>query len=388
MAPPALEDAARASFDAPEYRILGCAPEAGRTRRPEGRASRPAPATYDKKGGPVAGSLRLTAVAALTAAAFLAAATTASAAFGPKLAATTDAAGDTTLTYSQAPSDDPVASLTFYVPPIYLSQLAAHAEGERLGTVTAKASAGGSTLDLAGTITQALATTNVTVAGSQVQVGTAATTCTGTATHGDYWVLNLASSGQTLTLPVYVDPILPGKPMSDFAGQSMTICLPAGTKLVEAVLRLDAMFTAPPGWNVWRMLATPYTAGAGTANTAGSVEAESQDRTPQEVSAVARLAPRTGGVAVSGQVKQGGKGVAGATVQVLAGKKVVATTKTTAGGLFRTQAPAAVRSVVVTASLPTRDLPACLTRAFAPLPCVHSTIGGFLVTSDPVTVKR
>jgi hypothetical protein len=334
----------------------------------------------------------------------LAAAPPALATFTPRIAATSDATGGTMLEYTQAASDDPPASLAFFVPSGFLTSVGAHAEGDQIGTVAAKASAadlGGTSLALTGTVNSALATTMLTVAGQQVAVGGAATSCTGSAVHDDYWVLNLSASGQTLQIPVFLDFVLLGRQYSDFAGYVLTMCLPPpdvpsstpgrasfGAKLLSATLDLDGVFSVPPAWYLWHLLATPYAAGTGKANASATVEAESQDRTPQELSLSAKAAAKRSAT-VSGRLLQGGKGVGGQSVKILAGKAVVGTAPTDKAGRFSAtvKLPGASATLTASAVVPTRDLGGCQQAAFVPAPCTGLTVGGFAATSDPVKVR-
>ena len=121
----------------------------------------------------------------------------ASAALTPRLSVSTSAAGSA-IGYSQAPGDDPVAKLTFYVPSGFAALLA-QPEGEQVGTVVATATAadlGNATLPLRGTMVAAAATTTLTVGGQSLPMSALATQCTGTATHAAFWILNLTASYQ------------------------------------------------------------------------------------------------------------------------------------------------------------------------------------------------
>ena len=132
------------------------------------------------------------------------------------------------MSYTQLPGDDPVAALTFFVPVDYAALLA-QPEGEVVGTITATAVAadlGNATLALKGDIIAASATTTISSAGATVALGTAAVACTGTATHGAYWVLNLSAAGQTLQVPAYVDDVPLTIPLSSIANNTITFCLP------------------------------------------------------------------------------------------------------------------------------------------------------------------
>ena len=274
----------------------------------------------------------------------------ASAALTPRLSASTSPAGSA-VSYSQAATDDPVAKITYYVPSGFTALLAQPA-GEVVGTVSATALAadlGNATLPLRGTIVAADATTTVSVAGQQVPLSVAATQCTGTATHGAFWILNLTASGQTLQVPAYVDDVPLTVPLSDIANNTIQICLPPpdvpagtpgratfGAKLVSATF-ISEVFSVPPGSYTWRAVVTPYTPGRGTANPAGTVEAQSVDRTPQQVTIAGRaVRGKVRTVRVTGRVRAATSGVAGVRVQVLLGTRVLGRATTRAGGVWTT----------------------------------------------------
>ena len=324
------------------------------------------------------------------------------AAFTPALEASTNDAG-TAMKYSQGATDDPPAAISFFVPAGFTALLS-FPEGEVIGKATGKATAadlGGAVIALTGTINAALPTTTISFAGATVPLSTLATLCTGTVTHTAYWVINLSASGQTLQVPAYVDDIPITTPLSDFVNTSVRICLPPpdvptgtpgraslGAKVIEATLTPNT-FSAPPGWYPWRMTATPYTPGTGKANPAGTVQVQSIDRTPQEVTlnakAVKRL-KRT--VSASGRVVTGGRGITGADVKIMIGKKVVATAKTKSGGYYsaRITLPGAAATLTATATGALRQGGTC-TATFPPVPCTGSNFSGFTATSAAVRVK-
>jgi hypothetical protein len=324
------------------------------------------------------------------------------AAFTPKLSASATDAG-ATISYSQAATDDPPAAITFWVPSGFTSLLA-FPEGEVIGTASGEAVAAdlaGTKLTLSGNITSALATTTVSFAGSIVPLSSLAVLCTGTATHTAYWVVNLSAAGQTLQVPVYVDDIPITTPLSDIANTTIKICLPPpdvaagtpgraalGAKVTSATLAPDT-FSAPPAWYRWLMTATPYSPGTGKVNAGGSVEVQSIDRTPQEISLKGtKVKGKAKTVVVTGKVSAGGKGVAGADVKVMIGKKVIAATKSKAGGTYavRVTLPVASATLTASATAPVRPGGAC-TATFPPIPCAGATIAGFTVKSTAVRVK-
>lgn len=327
----------------------------------------------------------------------LVAASPAVAGLTPAFSATTTADA-TVVSYSQAAGDDPVAAITFYVASGYAALLA-QPDGETVGTVSARAVAadlGGATLPLSGNIVAALATTTITSAGATVPLSAAAIACTGTASHGAYWILNLTASGQTLQVPAFVDDVPLTSPLSALANNTIKFCLPPpdvpagtpgratfGAKLVSATLNITDVFSAAPLWYLWHATVTPYTPGAGKVNVAGTIEVQSIDRTPQEVTIRANAAKKPGSVRVSGRVRAGGKGISGAAVSILAGKKVVGKATSRSGGYFQAVVTAP-KSATFSVSTTVAPRPASCSAYFAPVPCAGAWYAGFTATSDAV----
>ena len=219
-------------------------------------------------------------VGTVVALAALAFASQAFAAYTPKLAVQMGTAG-TTIHLTIPSTDDPTALLVFYAPAGTVANLGATA-GTTIGTLDAKAAAGalgGATLPLTGTVEARAADGTYLSSGVQVPLAAAATRCTGTATHAGFWVLKLTAAGQTLEVPLFVDPV--SGALAVAASYSLTVCLPPsdipeslggaafGAKVFEANFTVKGVFTATSGQNVWRLRATPYTPGEGHAEPAG-----------------------------------------------------------------------------------------------------------------------
>ena len=252
-----------------------------------------------------------------------------------------------------------------------------------------------------GTIVAADATTTVSVGGQQVPLSAAATQCTGTPTHGAFWILNLTASGQTLQVPAYVDDVPLTVPLSDLANNTIQICLPPpdvpsgtpgratfGAKLVSATF-VSEVFSVPPGSYTWRAVVTPYTPGRGTVNAAGTVETQSVDRTPQAVTLAGRAVKgKVRTVRVAGRVQAGTSGVAGVRVQVLLGTRVLGRATTKAGGAWTTtvRIPTATALLRASATAAATSGGAC-TASFPPVPCAGKTNGGFVALSPRVRVR-
>ncbi len=329
----------------------------------------------------------------------LAAALPAAAAISPTLDATTQASG-TTIGYAQGANDDPPAVITFYAPAGYAALLA-QTDQTQIGTVKGQGIAGdlgGAKLDLSGSIVAAAATTTVGFGGTTLPLSAAAVVCTGTATHSAYWILSLAASGQTLQIPAFVDDVPLTSPLASTANTQIKVCLPppdvpAGTpgraalaaKLVSTQLTLTDVFSVAPGWYLWHVIVTPYNPGKGTPNAAGTLTAQSYDRTPQEVTFTA-TAGAGGKATVKGRVTAGFRGVPGATVTILAGKASVGTAKTGPGGRFKASVDAASGTELTATAVATASKASCQ-QGWFPANCVAAAYPSFSATSAPTAVS-
>ncbi|MBM3676623.1 MAG: hypothetical protein FJW96_01880 [Actinobacteria bacterium] len=321
------------------------------------------------------------------------------AAINPTLDATTQASG-TTITYAQGTGDDPPAAITFYVAKDYAALLS-QSEGDKIGTAAGTAIAGdlgGATLKLSGDITVALGTTTISFAGATVPISALSVQCTGTPTHSAFWILNLSASGQTLQVPAFVDDIPLTNPLSSTANNRIQICLPPpdvpagtpgraslGARVVSATLTLTEVFSAAPGWYLWHVIVTPYNPGRGTPNVAGTISAQSYDRTPQALTATAK-AGADGKATVRGRVTAGFRGVAGATVTIKNGDQEVGTAKTTPGGRFKATIDAAAGDELVATAVAPVGKAKCQ-QGWFPVNCVSAQFPSFTVTSDPFAVS-
>jgi hypothetical protein len=296
-------------------------------------------------------------------------------AISPVFSAGTDGNG-TTISYSQGGSDDALALLRVYVPAGYNPNLA-----DPTGTAVGKATGTLDGASASGSVVVGATDTALTYGGASTTLGAVATGCTGTATHTGYWIASLGSA----QVPVFVDDISVNDPISTYFTDVITVCLaPTGPKLSQLSLALTNL-SVPDGWYMWHATATPYVAGKAAATP--SVEAESLDRTPQELTLNGVPARAPGTATVSGRLKVGGKGFSGATVKILAGKRVVATAKTGPGGRFKTAVKLAGKSAKLTASA---DAAAATTTCqgglFAPATCASATRAAFSIVSEPTTV--
>jgi hypothetical protein len=348
----------------------------------------------------------------------LAGAGNALAAYAPKLVIGDDAKG-ITIDYSQAATDDPTAKLTFYIPIGYA--LGAATTGATIGTVAAGGTAadlGGAALPLTGTVVVRDAATGTYLSSGQpVPISAAAMQCTGTATHAAAWVAILSAAGQTLEVPLFLDPTTGAEAL--FAAAKLVICLPppdlpAGTagratfgfKLTQAAFTVKGVIQRPAAPAdtpyIWRLVATPYTPLKGTPNAAGTIETQSQVGYPRSlVFSKPKLQQRTAAglyvYALSGTVgvPQGQQG----TVALLKGPSA---TKLTAfarppvsGSGFSAKlsvkqgAKAQTLYVQAKLTVPNTDLGAagCVATFQAlGVPCIGATAAGFTITSTAFKV--
>jgi hypothetical protein len=171
---------------------------------------------------------------------------------------------------------------------------------------------------------------------------------------------------------------------------------PLGLKLISATLHLTNVFTLPSenGSYPWLVVATPYTAGTATPNSAGTVQAQGIVRLPTEVSLRVGHKPSSRFVRLSGRLRSNSAGVAGATVTLYAGPsrralKPLSTARTGTTGsfafgrtvkrttYFQVRASADARRTTCTAGLPD-------------IPCAGATLNPFAVSSPirRVTPRR
>lgn len=321
-------------------------------------------------------------VAALAVAAGLVAAGAALASYAPTLAITS-AGPKTTIRVSQPGSDDATAKVSIYAPTGYTVTLG-QPVGAKLGTVKAQVLAlllGGALLPLTGDV----------VVDDPAKY--AANACA-PGTHEAVWNLVLTAAGQTLQVPVYVDRAAGAE--ASFASLKIQTCLPPpdippdkggatfGAKLILADFSVTGVLAGSAS-GVWRTLWTPYQAGNGQVNAAGTVEARSTVQLPVAVNVAAKARK------VTGTVTAGGAGVTGAKVEIWAGTKKnalkrVGAATTKAGGAFSFNANRAKATFFQAKAMvaPRADAAGCSAPGPFPVPCVSATFGGFVATSAVV----
>jgi hypothetical protein len=303
--------------------------------------------------------------------------------------------GTTDLTIAFDQNDDATAKVTIYVPQGYTGTIGA-AAGTQLGTVDAsilaKLISPTTPLPIKGTIEAA----------DPAQFAAAAATCTGVATHEAVWRLRLQAAGQELAVPTYVDAVT-APAESALGAFRLQVCLPSpdippsaggatfGAKLISATLHLQNVFTLPSqnGSYGWTVVATPYTAGTGTPNAAGTMQARGFVQLPAQLSLKAKVKKKL--ATLTGALRLNQSGLAGMKVTLLAGTsatklKAAGSATTRAGGafsfkkklkkttFFRARVTAAARSTTCTGGVPG-------------IPCAGATLNPFTAQSAVVKVK-
>ncbi len=284
--------------------------------------------------------------------------------------------------------DDATAKVTMYVPQGYGGVLD-KAPGTDLGPVSARVVAkalGGALLPLTGRVVAVDPNTTVTNPCSPGQ-------------HDAVWNLNLTAAGQQLVVPVYIDTIKAG-PEVAFAKFKLQICLPSpdvpqaqggatfGAKLIFAQFSVKGLFNNPTarGANVFRGLFTPYVAGGGTPNVAGTVETRSTNRLPAELTMTAAVNQRTGLVTIRGFVSEFAIGVGGQKVKLRFGKtprgvKIFRTVTTDAKGNYSATLrlkKGLTRYLRADVFVPVRNDPnGCAGTSLAPGGCVTATLPSY-----------
>jgi hypothetical protein len=216
------------------------------------------------------------------------------------------------------------------------------------------------------------------------------------------WLLQLSVAGQTINLPVYVNPTAAAE--AGLGSAKLAVCLlpsdtpqgspsrsPFGAQLKSATFTVNNAFTPPSGAVRWESLWTPYGAGNGVPNAAGTVEARAFVG-PGAITIAGRItskAKRT--VSLTGKLTAAGVGIAGATVSVLLNGKAKYKAKTTASGAYGLKLKLKKGTFVFQAktTVTERDVTTtgCASPAVPPVPCVSATQGAFTATSRKIRLK-
>jgi hypothetical protein len=224
------------------------------------------------------------------------------------------------------------------------------------------------------------------------------------------WLLHVTVSGQTIDVPVYIDPTSGTE--TALGATKLVLCLsdpydtapasiraPFGVKLINAKMTLNSGVITNPssaGTFLWRATITPWNPATPAPDAAKTVEVQSIVTLPATATLKATVKTKKvkkakkNTVLLSGTVTANGAPVAGASVAIFAGTKKVATVKTNAsGGFSTTLALTKAATFTATATVAQSD-----TTCVTPLPasqvpggCASATIGGYAVSSNAAAAK-
>jgi hypothetical protein len=307
----------------------------------------------------------------------------------------------TTIHVSIPQATDGIAAVNIFVPSGYGATLNQPA-GTGIGNVDATALAhdGGLTLPLSGPVTTddpAKHTADVCSPGTNAAV----------------WNMNLSVAGQTLVVPIYVNPT--AGPATALGAYKLTICLPPwdlpvgtpgrafqGAQLLDAKFTVNKIFTTPTAGGLlkWETLFTPYNPGKGTPNAAATFEARAFVPVPISLGLHATYVKKTNTWKLSGAANEGGLPLGGLTIRIARGLtaaalKVKSSVKTGAGGTWKTSGhltPKKTTYFQVSATVGERDYTSTGCQSpltpFAPAGCVSATLSPWSAKSIVVKIKR
>jgi hypothetical protein len=297
-----------------------------------------------------------------------------------------------TIKVTQAQTDPQPAKIQIFVPSGYTLNTSA-APGTIIGSTSGSVFARDANipLPLSGDVVVAPPNTN-------------APGCT-TGTHQAVWLLRLQVAGQSIQLPVTVDPT--SGATAALGSSVLVTCLapadvpqgtpgrsPNGAQLLEAVFTVNNVFQVPAQQAVWPALTTPYSPGTGVPNAAGTVETRAivGSGTLSLTTKVTNKKKRL--LRISGKLSQAGAGVVGAQVRILLnGKSSKFTARSSSTGnyslVLRKTGKRSSTTFQARATVAERDVTstACATPALPTVPCVSATASGFTALSRKVKVK-
>jgi hypothetical protein len=226
----------------------------------------------------------------------LAFSSTALAAYTPKLVVAgsnhaVGGGGAVTFNITQVETDDPTFRMDLYSPLGYDVALTA-APGQQIGIASALVKVGalgGAKVPVTGTLNAANPAQH---ANNQCSPGA----------HTAVWTITVTLAGTPVTVPVYVDRITAG-PEAAFASARIRVCFnhpadrvrnPSGAQLLQVAFSTD-VFTNPNTLGIYRWvgLFTPY-GPTGTPNAAGSVQTQTVQRLPAQLTLAAKKVKRKG----------------------------------------------------------------------------------------------
>jgi len=318
------------------------------------------------------------------------------------------ASSASTTIHVKVPQDtNPIAAVNIYSGTGYTINTS-QAANTQIGTVDATAFSRDNNLilPLAGTVV----TSDATAAANK----TGSAQCAGVPQSQAVWLMNLSVAGNTLAIPVYVNPT--AGPEQTLGGYKLSICLPPpdvpvgtpgrafqGAQLLEAKLTLSNIFTTPTGGGLikWETLFTPYNPGLGTVNKVGTFEARAFVPLPIILGVQVKYKNKKARTyVVSGKVTEGGAPVSGLSLTVLRGltaKRLIrvgsAKTSATGGYSLGGKLPKkATNFFQVLGSVGERDYTAtgCASplTPFAPAGCATATLSPWSVKSVVVKLNK
>ena len=310
----------------------------------------------------------------------------------------------TTIHITLPQTTDPIAAINIYVPAGYTLNTS-QAVGTNIGSVDAAAFSYDTnlTLPLSGSVTTDAPASHTADS----------TACARTATSAAVWILNLSVAGQTIALPLYVNPTVGAE--QGLGAYKLSICLPPpdvpigtpgrsanGAQVLDASFTVNGVFKTPTAAGIlrWESLFTPYNRGKGTVNLAATFETRSLVSLPVSLTASATYKKKTATYTLKGKLTEGGIPVPGIGAIILRGtvssrllKVAAATTKadgsvTSVGNVK----PKKTTYFKVTASSKQRDFTTqgCvnpLPVTVAPAGCVSATLSPLTATSVVVKLK-
>lgn len=240
------------------------------------------------------------------------------------------AKADTDIDLAIPETEAPTAKIQVYVPAGYTVDLSA-APGKALGNVDATLNA----KDLGGTDVQATGT--IVVDDPLKYTADPRAQACAAGQHAAVWLLNLTASGQTIQLPVFVDPttgadtangayVLQTCPLSPDVPADQGGAL-LGAKLADLSLQTTGIFANPAtaGMPVWRAYLTSYTAGTATVDPASVIEVRCAVPFPHTITGMKVVFSKaTKKVTITGKLVGGTSGRSGVHVRFAASTKPTA----------------------------------------------------------------
>ena len=319
------------------------------------------------------------------------------------------ATGTTRLHVAVSPTSDPTARVVVYAPVGFSASPGS--PGSTIGTIEATVRVGdlgGTIFPVTGTIDVRDASGTALIGGVPVSLAALATSCTATTAHTAYWAFKLSGAGQSVELVAFWDTTTGAE--AGLGSGKLTFCLPPddvppgapgraplGIKLVDASMTFKNVFQNPStaGQYTWMSFWTPYNAGLGTANAAGTVSAIGINGLPVVATLKGAYVKARTSARLVGTISAAGRFQAGVKLPLFAGasktalKRSGATNPTTGAGAFT-----AVRRIVkatyfqVRFAIPPVDYTSLGCAAVpATLPtCVTATVGAFSALTNIVKV--